>query len=411
MELGKIEIVEKEVTLKSSEKVILRLSTGHNMIVRYSDLREVSILAKELFKTLIIKSRIIKGFESDDYSRITDEDCRCIAIELLQFHNIDCDDIHDPYTPFIGFMESEYNQLGESFAKFASPYLIDFYRNSQSLYEMVRPQIIGIGEAMIPLFEGVGRISKSIADKSEEYGKVIFPFLTNVKVISDKWTESVEHLLAKYSEYLSQKESAALIASRYDWFITRDFLFTHAMIAKINELYIKGCSQEDIDAVFVNHFTIYEVEELLDELLVLEISSSFKDIIDQIKHGFSLKLYYLVIPTIMLLIEGFVVKGTNHIGHMNGKKFKELVDTILTHSSDISLKTIINDRMMAQFEHGKNIDSPISRHAIFHGADFKYGTESNAIRVLLILYNIAYAIEFMNKRDREILGQDIETFN
>jgi hypothetical protein len=92
-----------------------------------------------------------------------------------------------------------------------------------------------------------------------------------------------------------------------------------------------------------------------------------------------------------------VARGFKHKGNMNGKILKKYISELLEGDKTESLQEIINKRMLVSFEHGKEVNSPISRHAILHGGDIKFGTEAAALRLLLIFYNLAFTIGFRDK--------------
>ena len=120
--------------------------------------------------------------------------------------------------------------------------------------------------------------------------------------------------------------------------------------------------------------------EELDEILI------------QIQCGYEQQLYYLVVPTLFVIIEGMIARGFNHKGQMSGGRLKEYINELISNHELNSLHQIINERMLVQFKHGMEVDSPISRHAIIHGGDINYGRETVALRLLLIFYNLVFAM-------------------
>lgn len=99
--------------------------------------------------------------------------------------------------------------------------------------------------------------------------------------------------------------------------------------------------------------------------------------------------YYLSTCILVSQLEGVIADSENHIGRMGGASIESyLEDKIIdseTYSFGYAYKNFLKERLYCAFEHGKRIQSPISRHAILHGADVAYGTEVNSLKVILIL--------------------------
>lgn len=124
----------------------------------------------------------------------------------------------------------------------------------------------------------------------------------------------------------------------------------------------------------------------------------FSDIIKAHNSG----LYNVSIPTTLAQIEGLIAQGFNHRGKMDGEIMKEYLTKLLSEEGDFSFddafKAYYFKHVLVNFIHGKPIKSFLSRNAILHGADVKYGTPENSLKSILLLDYIHEKItEFQKK--------------
>ncbi|WP_434476111.1 hypothetical protein [Bacillus hominis] len=125
-------------------------------------------------------------------------------------------------------------------------------------------------------------------------------------------------------------------------------------------------------------------------------------ILEQVIEGHLKGYYNLTVPTLLAQTEGIVAQGFKHVGKMNGSKLEGFLTDLLsdhsTYSFDVQIHTFYTSRILAGFEHGKEINSSLSRHAILHGGDSSYGTQVNSLKCILIF---DYLLDRLNDR-REI---------
>ena len=103
--------------------------------------------------------------------------------------------------------------------------------------------------------------------------------------------------------------------------------------------------------------------------------------------------YYCSVPVLLAQCEGLIVDGTGHRGRMTGPDLRKHVDELFDRRDTKGLRHAINDavydffvsEVIVPFEHGKEIASSLSRHAIMHGGDVGYGTASSSLKALLLL--------------------------
>lgn len=122
-------------------------------------------------------------------------------------------------------------------------------------------------------------------------------------------------------------------------------------------------------------------------------------ILEQVIEGHLAGYYNLTVPTLLAQTEGIVAQGFKHVGKMNGGTLKGFLSDLLsdnsTYSFDAQIHTFYTSRILAGFEHGKEINSSLSRHAILHGGDSFYGTQVNSLKCILIF---DYLLDRLNNR-------------
>ncbi|WP_226545767.1 hypothetical protein [Bacillus thuringiensis] len=120
--------------------------------------------------------------------------------------------------------------------------------------------------------------------------------------------------------------------------------------------------------------------------------------------------YNLTIPTLLAQLEGILVEGilkldqvhpTEKIGYGRQRSFleKALLDDTSTFSFDKQVEKFYIDTILANFDRGKEVESDLSRHAILHGEDTKYGTKINSLKAILVF---DYIFEKLNELYRDI---------
>lgn len=253
-----------------------------------------------------------------------------------------------------------------------------------------------LAQAFRPLEKNMTEVTKSFQELSRRIGELFAPIAAQIVAMKAQWSETVNNFLEERREYLNAKEKAALIASKYDWFIAYDFYVSKEFFEKLVELDGNSSETKELDALFTEYYGADIRNQIISDLIDMDATKEYEEILNQIEYGYSHKLFFLIVPTLFTLIEGMIARGFQHKGHMNGKQIKEYINELIDGLETESLQEIIDKRMLVSFEHGKEIDSPISRHAILHGGDIEFGTEAVALRLLLILYNLAFAIDLRN---------------
>lgn len=98
--------------------------------------------------------------------------------------------------------------------------------------------------------------------------------------------------------------------------------------------------------------------------------------------------YYAAISTLLPQLEGILISKVGHSGWISQKKLKHLIESVFdetgTFSLDDTVKLFYLDIVLTTFLHGKVITSPLSRHAILHGGDTRFGYKLNSIKCIIL---------------------------
>ncbi|HDR8071962.1 TPA: hypothetical protein QCY71_004994 [Bacillus cereus] len=158
--------------------------------------------------------------------------------------------------------------------------------------------------------------------------------------------------------------------------------------------------QTYVEELFLNKFDESALINMKSKWNGFEWLNNRISILEQVIEGHLAGYYNLTVPTLLAQTEGIVAQGFEHVGNMNGRKLKEFLSDLLsddsTYSFDNQVKTFYTSKILAGFEHGKEINSSLSRHAILHGGDSLYGTKVNSLKCILIF---DYLLERLNNRD------------
>lgn len=109
--------------------------------------------------------------------------------------------------------------------------------------------------------------------------------------------------------------------------------------------------------------------------------------------------YILAIPVMLPQIEGIIASGFRFSGWMKAEKFKKHIESLLHEaivikSKNEAIREFVTVKLMVPFLHGQTVESPLSRHAILHGADLNYGTKANSLKLILFLENLRQLFRF-----------------
>lgn len=353
----------KQIRLSDGQFIGVQTYFSFNVYIAYEEIESCYDCQIEKFRDLICKAAIIENFTQEDYRQLRDADLEIIASEILEKRKSTESSEDSVFTDIFLEMDKEMKEIRESVAR-----------------------------SFRPLQKKIAEVIKPFQELSISIRVLYAPIVSQIQTMTTQWAETVNNFLEERREYLDAKEKASLIASKYDWFIAYDFYVNKEFFEKLVELDEAISDSKEIDTLFTEYYGVDIRKQIISDLIDMVVTNEYKEILNEIGCGYDQKLFYLVIPALFALIEGMIARGFKHKGRMNGGQLKEYINELLDGDETESLQEIINKRMLVSFEHGKEVDSPISRHAILHGGDTKFGTEAVALRLLLIFYNLAFAI-------------------
>lgn len=164
------------------------------------------------------------------------------------------------------------------------------------------------------------------------------------------------------------------------------------------------------------YFHIYE-DQKIDALMVKwennKILKNRLPILRNVIKCHTQQMYFASIPTLLPQLEGIMAEFYNHNGQMNGKVMKKYLDQTLKveRISEYSIEDALHDfyleHILVKFNHGEELKSNLSRHAILHGGDYKYGTKQNSLKLILMFDYLSDLLETLNENmhSREIVRQ------
>lgn len=103
-------------------------------------------------------------------------------------------------------------------------------------------------------------------------------------------------------------------------------------------------------------------------------------------------LFGASVPTLLAQLEGLIADLSAHRGGMREAKWREYMNELAEHDPFAGglVQEFVADILAARFEHGADVSSPLSRHAILHGGDVGYGNEVNSRTAILLVDYFAF---------------------
>lgn len=169
------------------------------------------------------------------------------------------------------------------------------------------------------------------------------------------------------------------------------------VIYKINDLYDQQTIQEfklTVSEILKTYYDDAKLRAKLSKWAEVPILERRKSILTEIIDAYLLEKYFLVVPCILVQIEGLLGDIASHKGMMRladiERYLTELFDNRLSASPFDQVKSLIMRKVYESFEWGDAISSSISRHAIVHGADTNYGSKESALKCICLFDYVVY---------------------
>lgn len=151
----------------------------------------------------------------------------------------------------------------------------------------------------------------------------------------------------------------------------------------------KGLDCRDlIDDYICSLYGDNELEETLEKWKNTRWLSNRIDILEPAVRAHQREDYPLVVPTLLPQIEGIIAYAFGHQGRMVQRHLEAYIKAIGAKDEVMSFSYTLRQFMLTSvlvgFEHGVEVNSSLSRHAILHGADTKYGSKVNSLKSILL---------------------------
>lgn len=155
--------------------------------------------------------------------------------------------------------------------------------------------------------------------------------------------------------------------------------------------------------IYIGYYNYEKIKNLSTKWYHMDILKNRKQILRQAVYAHFKENYYLSIPIVFSQLEGIIANTFKHKGKMHQNDYINYLGKILNDNKNMSFDGLINNFyatiVLASFNHNEPIKSVLSRHAIMHGADTKYGTKINSIKALLLFDYIINKIDEFNRRN------------
>jgi hypothetical protein len=200
------------------------------------------------------------------------------------------------------------------------------------------------------------------------------------------------------------------ILINYGWAPTRQI--DYDTMDKIVGIYNDDLRNEKEKEKLINKAILdYYNENRLNELLMSWgrkplLLKRIEILEDAVKAHISRK-YNLVVPVMIAQLEGIVANGFYHKGEIHEPRYKCYLDEIISMESNIIYDNVATDFfikvLMVNFQHGSQLNSSSSRHAILHGADIRYGSPENSLKNILFFDYIQDKFNLFSYKNSKIV--------
>ncbi len=99
--------------------------------------------------------------------------------------------------------------------------------------------------------------------------------------------------------------------------------------------------------------------------------------------------YLLSVPALLPQVEGLIVDGFSRKGWVGNTAVQLLAKRLLQDDGEVPFHSAVSSfylgTVLRKFEHGDAVPVGVSRHAVLHGGDIAYGTETNSLKTILLI--------------------------
>jgi len=226
----------------------------------------------------------------------------------------------------------------------------------------------------------------------------------NIIIQANETFKNIGKYIKEYGKIL---DSFSYIMIEIDWPPPLD-INSRQMLSIIE--YRKSHSLEETEKAvsegFIKWYKNEKIKIMFDSWVKKEWLKKRRSILKAAIDAHKKKKFLLSVPVMLTQIEGIIADGYGHIGKLRQKRLKKYIKELYTGNDtflpDTVIKSVLLNTILVKFEHGKKINSSLSRHAILHGADVNYGTEKNSLKALLLFNYLQKSFKLVNIKGSKI---------
>lgn len=213
--------------------------------------------------------------------------------------------------------------------------------------------------------------------------------------------ETFKNIGEYIKEYGKILDSFSYVMIEIDWPPPLD-IDSRQMLAIIE--YRKNNSLEETEKAvseeFIKWYKNERIEVMFNSWIKKEWLKKRKLILKAVIDAHTKGQFLLSVPVMLTQVEGIIADGYGHIGWLGQERLKKYIEELCPENNtflpDTVIRSILLNTILVKFEHGKKINSSLSRHAILHGADIDYGTKKNSLKALLLFNYLQTSFKLVN---------------
>lgn len=228
----------------------------------------------------------------------------------------------------------------------------------------------------------------------------------SIKNAVSQYSKEIIQSYKQITDMLLQQEREKKASRRYtaimieiDWPPVLDIpnAATHQIIDLYDSMPIDEFRQK-IESSLSKFYDEEELSRKLEEWKTVQILERRLGILEDIIVTHTLGKFHLTVPVTLSQIEGVLGDVYGHRGWMSGKSLEKYLADLFNHcifnSPELSIESLIRDKVYGDFRWGDPVHSDINRNAILHGAKTDYGNKVNSLKCILLL---DYIVLFYSK--------------
>ncbi|GLO66187.1 hypothetical protein [Oceanobacillus kimchii] len=158
----------------------------------------------------------------------------------------------------------------------------------------------------------------------------------------------------------------------------------------------EGVEVDDFDNFMCAYYVSSKLMSISETWERLSFLSERLPILRNVIMAHNLGMYGVSVPALVSQFEGVLVDGYKVKGFVDGRKIATILDDLLTVKEEQGvwdfnqeIHNYYKENLLVRFEHGKEIESDLSRNGILHGGDKFFNKEQVSLKAVLLFDYIA----------------------